>query len=92
MRSISHGGMYDERLGVGVEQALPLHQLVPVEDVDVARAALVGGAGDLAGQLLLAEVARDADELAGLHVRAEADDQVGEPAGQVGVVVHRAGE
>ena len=75
-----------------MEQPLALDPLVPVEDVDVAGSALVRGAGDLAGQLLLAEIARDADELARLHVRAEADDQVGEPPGQVGVVAHRAGD
>ena len=58
------------------------------QDVDPARAALVGGARDLARQLLLARVRRDADDLARLDVRAVADDQVGEAAGQVGVVVH----
>ena len=71
---------------------MALHPLVPVENVDVERPALVGGAGNLSGQLLLAEIARNADELTRLHVRAEADDQVCEPAGQVGVVAHRAGD
>ena len=75
-----------------MEETLPLHPGVGVEDVDVARTALVRGAGDLAGQILLAEVARDPDELARLHVGAEADDQVGETSRQVGVVAHRAGD
>ena len=68
-----------------MEQPLPLQPLIGVDDVDVVGASLVGGAGDLARQLLLADVARHADELPGLHVGAEADDQVGEAPGEVGV-------
>ena len=92
MRSIIHGGMYENVSGSPWSRRSRFTHWSAVEDVDVAGAALVGGAGDLARQFLLAEVARDADQLARLHVRAEADDQVGEPAGQVGVVAHRAGD
>ncbi len=86
------GGNVVERLVRGREQPLPLEPLVRVEDVHVARAARVGSARDLARQLLLADVRRDADELAGLHVRAEADDQVGELPCQVDRGAHRAGD
>jgi hypothetical protein len=81
-----------ERLVRRRQQPLPLHPLVGVEHVDVTSAPRIGGAGDLPGQLLLADIRGDADELAGLDVRPEADDQVGEPCGQVGVVAHRAAE
>ena len=81
--------MYEKRLRIAVEQALALDPLIGVPDVDELGAALVGGSRDLAGQLLLADVARDAEQLAGLNVRPELHDQVGEPAGQVGVVAHR---
>ena len=77
-----------ERLGVAAEQALALEQLIEVEDVDERGTALVGGPCDLAGQPLLPDVARDADELARLHVGAEADHEVGEPAREIVVVVH----
>ncbi len=80
--------MYEKRLRVAAEQALALEPLVEVEDVDERGTALVGGPSDLAGQLLLPDVARDADELTGLHVGAEADDEVGEPAREIVVVVH----
>ena len=53
-----------ERRGIAVQQPLALDPLIPVEDVDVAGSALVRRSGDLARQLLLAGVARDADELA----------------------------
>ena len=69
-----------ERLRVAAEQALALEPLVEVEDVDERGTALVRGPRDLAGQRLLPDVARDADELPGLHVGPEADDEVGEPA------------
>ena len=69
-----------------MEQPRPLQPLIRVDDVDVAGAPLVGGARDLVRQLLLAEVARHTHELARLHVRAEADDQVGEAPGDVGMV------
>ena len=72
-----------ERPGVAVQQPLALDPLVGVPDVDELGPALVGGSRDLAGQRLLADVARDAEQLAGLNVRPELHDQVGEPAGQV---------
>ena len=43
-----------ERLRIAAEQPLALDPLVEVEDVDVQRPALVAGAGDFPGQLLLA--------------------------------------
>ena len=60
-----------ERVLGGVRDALALQPLVEVEDVDVLRAPLVGGARDPAGDVLLADVARDRDELTRLDVRAE---------------------
>ena len=82
--------MYESVSGSPPQQALALEPLVEVDDVDERGAALVGGACDLAGQLLLADEARHADELARLHVGAEADDEVGEPAREIVVVLHRA--
>ncbi len=81
-----------ERLRVAVEQPLALDPLVGVPDVDELGTTLVGGSRDLAGQFLLADVARDAEQLTRLNVGAELHDQIGEAAGQVGVVAHRAGE
>ena len=66
-----------ERVVGRVQDALALHPLVEVDDVDVLRAALVRGASDAARDVLLADVARDRDELAGLDVRAE-DGELGE--------------
>ena len=77
-----------KRLRVAAEQALALEPLVEVEDVDERGTALVRGPRDLAGQLLLPDVARHADELARLHVGAEADDEVGESTREIVVVVH----
>src|SRR4026207_2545426 len=54
-----------------VRDTLALQPLVEVEDVHVLRTALVGGACDSRGDVLLADVARDRDELTGLDVRAE---------------------
>jgi hypothetical protein len=71
-----------------MEQALALQPGIEDRDVDPARAALVRRAGDLARQRLLADVGRDADDLARLHVRAVADDQVGEAARELGVLRH----
>jgi hypothetical protein len=67
---------------------LALQPLVEVEDVDPARASLVRRPGDLTGQCLLPDVARHADDLAGLDIRAEADDEVGEAPRLVGEVAH----
>ncbi len=93
LQPVSHP-LWDEaeRLGVGEQETLALDPVIPVEHVDVAGAALVGGPRDLAGQLLLAEVARHSDELTRLDVGAEADDQIGEPACPVAVVAHSAGD
>jgi hypothetical protein len=77
-----------ERLGVGVEQALALQPGIEDRDVDPARAALVRRARHLARQRLLADVGRDTHDLAGLDVRAVADDQVGEAARELGVLRH----
>ena len=84
-----------QRRLVGVREALALHPRVEGDDVDAARAPLVRGTCDLARERLLAGVGRDADDLAGLDVRAVSDDEVGEPARELGVVVHgseRTGE
>ena len=80
--------MYEKVSGIAAEQALALEQLVEVEDIHERGTTLVRGPRDLAGQPLLAEVARHADELAGLHVGTEADHEVGEPAREIVVVVH----
>ena len=80
-----------ERRLVRVEQPLALDARVEHPHVHPPRAALVGGARDLVRQRLLAGVRRDGDDLAGLHVGAVPDDEVGEAAGEVGVVLHRGG-
>src|SRR5262249_52355506 len=72
----------------GVEEALALEPLVEVDDVDVPRAPLVCEARDLAGQLLLADVAGDCDELARLDVRT-AHRQVGELRRPLPALTHR---
>jgi hypothetical protein len=76
---------------VGEGEPLPLHPRVEDDNVDPARTALVRGTRDLAGDRLLTGVRRDADDLPGLDVRPEADDQVREPSRQVGHVAHGAG-
>ena len=80
-----------ERRLVRVEQPLTLDARVEHPHVHPSRAVLVGGARDLVRQRLLAGVRRDGDDLAGLHVGAVPDDEVGEAAGEVGVVLHRRG-
>ena len=60
-----------ERVVRRERDAFALEPLIEVEDVDVLRAALVGGARDPARQLFLPDVARDRDELPRLDVRAE---------------------
>ena len=77
-----------ERLGIAAEQALPLEQLVEIEDIDERGTALVRGPRDIAGDPLLPDVARHADELTRLHVGAEADHEVGESPREIVVVVH----
>ena len=72
-------------------EALTLDPGVERDHVDPAGVALVRGAGDLAGQFLLAGVRRHADDLPGLDVRPEAHDEVCQAAAQVGVVEHRRG-
>ena len=81
------GDVVERRL-VGVGDPLALDPRVEDPDVDVPRAALVGGSRDRAGELLLAGVRRHGDDLAGLDVGAVPDDELGEAAGQVGVVGH----
>ena len=81
-----------ERLRIAVEQPLALDPLVRVPDVDELGTTRVGGSRDLAGQFLLADVARDAEQLTRLNVGPELHDQIGKAAGQVGVVAHRVGE
>ena len=66
-----------ERVLGRVLDALALDPLVEVEDVDVLRAAEVGGPRDLARERLLPDEARDGDVLALLDVRAE-DGELGE--------------
>ncbi len=74
-----------------MREALALHPRVERDHVYPAGAALVRGARDLPRQHLFARVGRDPHDLARLDVRAEADDEVGEPARQVGDVPHDAG-
>ena len=73
-----------------MREALAFHPGVERDDIDPARTPLVRRSRDLARELLLAGVGRDPDDLARLHVRPEADDEVGEAAREVRVVVHRA--
>ena len=70
-----------ERVLVGERDPLALQPLIEVEDVDELRAAFVRRARDLAREHLLADVARDRDELPRLDVRAE-DRELGEPVGE----------
>ena len=51
--------------------------LVDVADVDVAGACRVGGLGDGADERHVLDEGEDEDLLAGLHVGADPDDQVG---------------
>ena len=74
-----------------MQDALPFHPRIEVENVDVARPALVSRVGHGAGQLLLAGVGGDGDDLARLYVRSETDREVGELPGLVGEVAHRRG-
>ena len=55
-----------------------LHVRVVVRHVDELRATLVGNSRDRPRQVLLTQLGRDHDDLSGLHVRAELDDQPGE--------------
>src|SRR5439155_16603243 len=61
-----------------VEHALPLEMRIPVVDIDEFRAAPVGTRRDGARELFLPEPREEVEDLTLLHVRAEADDQVGE--------------
>ncbi len=80
-----------ERL-VGRElQPSPLDELVPPEDVDVLRAVLVARARDGACRVLHPEIGGDSEDLTGLQIRAEADEEVGEAVDIGGVVAHSAG-
>ena len=77
-QSLAHPrGHVVERVLGSVHDALALDPLVEVEDVDVLGAPFVGRARDPPGHVLLADVARDRDELAGLDVRPE-DGELGE--------------
>src|SRR5678816_4878452 len=70
-----------ERALVGrARDTLALEPLVEIQDVDVLRAARIGGTGDPARDVLLADRARHCDELPGLDVRAE-DRELGELPG-----------
>jgi hypothetical protein len=73
-----------------MREPLALDPGVEGDDVDPAGASLVRGARNLARERLLAGVRRDADDLAGLDVRAVPDDEIGEPSSELGVVGHRA--
>ena len=61
----------------GVLHAHAFQERVPVVDVDELRAALVRARGERTCELLLAETAPDVEDLTGLDVGAEVDDQVG---------------
>ena len=76
-----------ERRRVGVLDPRALDVRVEPADVDELRAAPVRGRGERAHEVLLARLAADGHDLAGLHVGAEADDEVGEA--REGRVVHR---
>ena len=80
-----------ERRLVRVQEPLAFDERIPPEDVDVLRAPLVGGPGEGAGRVLHAEVGGDAEDLPGLEVGAEADQEVGEPIAIAGAVLHRGG-
>ncbi len=71
-----------------MEQPLALDPRVEHPRVDPPCAALVGGPRDLAGELLLARIRGHADDLTRLDVGSVADDEVGQPPGEVGVVTH----
>ena len=60
-----------------MQDAFALQPRVEVGDVDVESAPLVGCSGDRAGQLFLAELGGDADDLAPLNVGA-VDGELGE--------------
>ena len=77
-----------ERALVGVLEPLALDHVVPPEDVDVLRAQLVGSARDGVGDLLHAVVRSEAQDLAGLEIRAEADEQIGEAVDVLRAVAH----
>ena len=67
-----------ERLGRRVQGASALQIRVEDGEVDVPGTPFVGDLGDGAGQRLLARLGADGDDLIGLDVGAEADDQLGE--------------
>ncbi len=77
-----------ERALVGVLEPLPLDELVPPEDVDVLRAPLVAGARHGVGDVLHPVVRGDAQDLARLDVRAEADEEIGEAVHVLRTVAH----
>ena len=85
-RDVVEGGL------VGIRKTLTLDPRVERDDVHPLGAALVSRACDLARQLLLARVRRDADDLPGLHVRAVPDHEVREATRRLGVVGHRLRE
>ena len=66
-----------QRVLDSVHDPFALDPPVEVEDVDVLGPAFVGTTRDLPGDLFLADLTRDRDELTGLDVRAE-DREVGE--------------
>src|SRR5262249_58286236 len=57
----------------------PLQKRVDVRDVDELRPALVRARGDRAGDRLVTELGTDADDLPGLHVRADDDGEFRKP-------------
>jgi len=61
-----------------------LDERIDVPDVDELRAPVVGGCRDRAHEVVVLELARDADDLARLDVRADRDGEVGQPL-EVGV-------
>ena len=81
-----------ERALVRELEPLALDELVPPEDVDVLRPPLVAGARDRVRELLHPVIRGDAEDLARLDVRAEADEQIGEAVDVLGAVAHGAAE
>ena len=89
-QSVAHPRWHEVDCVVGgVYEPLALHEVVEVEDVDPFRTGLVGLARDGARQLLLADVRRQSDHLAGLHVGTEADGKCCEASYEVAVIAGR---
>ena len=72
-----------ERGLVGELEPDPLQRRVEVPDVDIERAALVGGTRELVHDGRRRGLRADPEHLPGLHVRADLDEQLGQAAVQI---------